>query len=159
MTKVRAFLGSIHLPDVGFLGGKAKKQWDPKRVQRLKEFRENLHIRVGSKYEGLWSLEVGANGKGRATEAQPEKKKRKGKKERAKLRAVLGENDGESDEEDQPEPAGKPQKRKRESDVGSQPPASHPDETGMNGEDGTRKKRRRRHKKASTSGVGAAAVP
>lgn len=124
------------------LGGKAKKNWDPKRIQRLSEFRENLRSRMGSKYEGAWSLEVGTNSKG---EAQGEKKKRKGKKERAKLRAMESDNAGEANDGSQPEDTTKSQTQKRDLDVGSHPPA----EAEADGEDGARRKRRRRHKKWS----------
>lgn len=138
------------------LGGKAKKNWDPKRIQRLQEFREELHSRVGSRYEGPWSLDAGTNSKNRTTEAQGEKKKRKGKKERTKLKATQGENDGKEDDGDntgvQPEVA-RSEKRKRDSDTSSHSHAPLPVEAEENVEDGARKKRRRRrHKKGSGAG-------
>ncbi|KAF8554912.1 hypothetical protein OG21DRAFT_1508303 [Imleria badia] len=140
-------------------GGKAKKSWDPNRIERLKEFRENLNFRVGSYYEGSWSLGGGTNAKGRATEAQGEKKKRKGKKEREKLKATQGEKDEEGGDGNnigvQPEVADKLQKRKRAdmaiSSHSHAPPL--PGEAEGNGEDGAqRKKRRRRQKKISGGG-------
>lgn len=137
------------------LGGKVKKNWDPKRIQRLKEFRESLHSRVGSRYEGSWSLDMGTKSKNRVTEAQEEKKKRKGKKERAKLKATQGENDGEGDEGNntgiQPEIAREPEKRKRDPDTSSH---SHAPPSGEAVEDGARRKRRkRRHRKRSGADV------
>jgi hypothetical protein len=64
-----------------------KKNWDPKRVERLKEFRQTC-IPVWAP----WLLDVGTNARSRVTEAQ-EKKKRKGKKERVKLKATQGEKE------------------------------------------------------------------
>ncbi|KAH0829126.1 KRI1-like family C-terminal-domain-containing protein [Lanmaoa asiatica] len=134
--------------------GKARKNWDPKRMQRLNEFRENLHSRVGSHYEGSWSLDVSANSKSRATEVQGEKKKRKGKKERAKLKGIQGENDGEGDDGDntgiQPEVARKSEKRKHDPDISSHFHVPPPERAERDAEDGAqRRKRRRRHKKGS----------
>lgn len=129
-----------------------KKNWDPNRVERLKEFRENLHSRAGSRYEGSWSL--GTNAKNRGTEAQGEKKKRMGKKERAKLKAMQSEKDEEEETGNgnvvRPEVEGQSQKRKRDSDVVSHPREPPPDVAGRCVEDSApKKKRRRRHKKGS----------
>ncbi|KAG9312147.1 KRI1-like family-domain-containing protein [Chiua virens] len=136
--------------------GKAKKNWDPKRAQRLKEFRETLHSRVGSKYEGSWAFNGGINSKALNSEARGEKK-RKGKNERAKFKAAQAENDGEGTDGDnasvQPEVAGKPQKRRYDSDEGLQTLVGHPGEAELEGEPGAQKrKRRRRHKKGSGGG-------
>ncbi|KAF8141166.1 KRI1-like family C-terminal-domain-containing protein [Boletus edulis] len=130
-------------------GGKAKKDWDPKRVQRLKEFRETLHSRAGSRYQGSWSLDMGTNAKSGATETQKEKKKRKGKKERTKLKTAQGEKDEVTDDKGndasvQPGIESKLHGRKREAD--------HILAGGVEGDvdDGApKKKRRRRHKKGS----------
>ena len=150
-------LGSVHPGSTLIsLGGKAKKSWDPTRVERLKEFRDNLHSRVGSRYEGSWS--VGISAKNRATEAQGEKKKRKGKKERAKLKATQDEQDEEGDDGSntgvQPEIVGKSQKRKRaDPDISSHSHEPLPGEAEGHVEEGARKKRRRqRHKKGSGGG-------
>ena len=141
------------------LGGKGKKNWDPKRVQRLKEFHESLHSRVASHYEGSWSLGGGTNVKSKATEAQEEKKKRKGKKERAKLKAMQGENheegvDGDNDDV-RLEVVGESQKRIRDPEMSSHSHTSLPGEAERDAEDGVpKKKRRRRHKKVSSGGGG-----
>ncbi|KAN0081344.1 KRI1-like family C-terminal domain containing protein [Tylopilus felleus] len=140
-------------------GGKGKKNWDPKRVQRLKEFHESLHSRVASHYEGSWSLGGGTNVKSKATEAQEEKKKRKGKKERAKLKAMQGENheegvDGDNDDV-RLEVVGESQKRIRDPEMSSHSHTSLPGEAERDAEDGVpKKKRRRRHKKVSSGGGG-----
>ncbi|KIJ04852.1 hypothetical protein PAXINDRAFT_103993 [Paxillus involutus ATCC 200175] len=151
-------------------GGKTKKDWDPMRTQRLKEFREKLHARAGSSYGAAWSLDAGRGFNHRATEALGEKKKRKGKKERAKSKATATENGGEGsngeddgrDENNTHVPSTNAEdssyrKRKRDSHFGS----NHPDDSPrhaegvgaiQNGdaENGTpKKKRRRRHKKGS----------
>ncbi|KAG8221253.1 KRI1-like family-domain-containing protein [Butyriboletus roseoflavus] len=131
--------------------GKAKKHWDPKRADRLKEFRENLHSRVGSRYEGSWSLDVGTNTKNRATEAQGEKKKRKGKKERAKLKATQGENDDEGDEGN--DTGVQSEKRKRDPETNSHFHAALSGETEKDVEDGARRKRRRHRKRSGADAL------
>ncbi|KAF8841697.1 hypothetical protein BDN67DRAFT_966770 [Paxillus ammoniavirescens] len=151
-------------------GGKTKKDWDPMRTQRLKEFREKLRARAGSSYGAAWSLDAGRGFNHRTTEALGEKKKRKGKKERAKSKATATENGGEGpngeddggDENNTHVPSTNAEessywKRKRDSDFGSNRADDSPRHAegvaaSRNGgaEDGTpKKKRRRRHKKGS----------
>jgi len=158
-TKVSTLFGSIRSRTCSaliVLGGKAKKSWDPKRIEGLKQFRNDLHSRVGSRYEGSWSVDAATNTKNRSTEAHAETKKRKGKKERAKLKAMRGEKDEEADDGNesgiQPEVAGKPQKRIRDPEVSSHSHAPLPGEIKGDVQDGARRKRRRRRHREGSGG-------
>ncbi|KIK82657.1 hypothetical protein PAXRUDRAFT_832162 [Paxillus rubicundulus Ve08.2h10] len=160
-------------------GGKTKKDWDPMRIQRLKEFREKLRTSVGAKHGAAWSLGAGGGFNNRATEVLGEKKKRKGKKERAKSRATAADNVGEGskreddrrDENDTHVPSTNAEdsshtKRKRDSHFGSDHPDNSPDHTegvgaSRNGgaENGAPKKKRRRRHKSGSGGTTEVAPP
>ena len=123
------------------------KSWDPKRNERLQEFREKLRLRLGDG-EGDWTI-GGVSNRRRAggSEGSGEKKKRLGKKERAKMKASAGEDVGEAAQMDQI----LSMKRKLES-----PPTKDQDVEvpttveGISRENGApRKKRRRQHKEGA----------
>ncbi|KIJ66021.1 hypothetical protein HYDPIDRAFT_110144 [Hydnomerulius pinastri MD-312] len=166
--------------------GKMKRNWDPTRNQRLKEFRDTLRARVGSKYDGAWSLGPSGDRRHRTTgEAGTDKKKRVGKKERAKLKAAAteeGGGEGDDIREDDHNSQftnidGLQKKRKRDSRSDSSHSNAQPTNanlksssaegdaenvgTGHNGDaedDAPKKKRRRRHKKGSGGGTEEIAV-
>ncbi|KAF9219815.1 hypothetical protein BS17DRAFT_821454 [Gyrodon lividus] len=137
-------------------GGKIKKDWDPMRTQRLKEFRDKLRAHAGPSHEGAWSLDASAGLKNRATEARGEKKKRiEGSKVEDDGRDENNAHAQSTNSED-----GSHRKRKRDSDFHSIRPHHPPG--GVEGVDASqngaaeagapKKKRRRRHKKRSGGG-------
>ncbi|KAG6331753.1 hypothetical protein ID866_7334 [Astraeus odoratus] len=142
-----------------------EKSWDPKRNERLKEFREKLRARIGIGGEGAWSI-GGIYDRNRSYGGSDggEKKKRLGKKERAKMKNIIDEKTGEQGEDEitkqGPEPQDRdmePVSKKRKHDPSADrnamaPAATH---TTATQESGTpKRKRRRRHKKGSGAKTG-----
>lgn len=117
------------------------KDWDPKRNERLKEFRQTLQARIGSGYSGGWS--IGADGRRTGDGAENGKKKRLGKKERAKLKDEAGDKAAAHGGAEQPlgGPMDRPSKKREYED---QAP-------GISEESRAPQKKRRRHRKKATS--------
>ncbi|KAI6115988.1 KRI1-like family C-terminal-domain-containing protein [Pisolithus sp. B1] len=144
-AELNSYVGLKKMAPYRRIGGSGKgKDWDSKRNERLKEFREKLQARIGSGSQGNWYPGCGAGGSKTGEGAENGKKKRLGKKERAKLKAQEGDDRAaEHGETEQPrgEPMDQPSnKRKYE----AQASISEENKT-------PQKKRRRRHKKAPSN--------
>ncbi|KAI6131261.1 KRI1-like family C-terminal-domain-containing protein [Pisolithus croceorrhizus] len=145
-AELNSYVGLKKMAPYRRIGGSGKgKDWDPKRNERLKEFREKLQARIRSGSQGNWYPGRGPGGSKTGEGAENGKKKRLGKKERAKLKAQEGDDRAaEHGETGQPrgEPMDQPSnKRKYEAQ------ASTISEENKS----PQKKRRRRHKKATSN--------
>ncbi|KAI6046421.1 KRI1-like family-domain-containing protein [Pisolithus marmoratus] len=141
-AELNTYVGLRKMAPYRQIGGSGKgKDWDPKRNERLKEFREKLQARIGSGFAGDWYIGRGPDGRRTGEGAENGKKKRLGKKERAKLRVGVGEaaEHGQMDGEPTDQSTKKRGYEDQASGISEERRAS------------PQKRRRRRHKKASSN--------
>ncbi|KAI0785892.1 KRI1-like family C-terminal-domain-containing protein [Abortiporus biennis] len=122
---------------------KESKNWDNRRIEKLKELKAKLKDRASSSW---WGGDSADKFSGRGGE-EPPKKKRKGKKERMKEKGVAGENgatrDGNDEDGADVEMEDAPSRQEKES-------LKVKETNGDQGEDEpSKKKRKRKHKKSS----------
>ncbi|KAI5986902.1 KRI1-like family C-terminal-domain-containing protein [Pisolithus albus] len=142
-AELNSYVGLKKMAPYRRVGGSGKgKDWDPKRNERLKEFREKLKARIGSGSGGNWYSGRGPGGSKTGESAENGKKKRLGKKERAKLKAQEGEDKADEPNRETKQPCSEsvdqPSNKRKREDQASFSEENKPPQM---------KKRRRRHKK------------